>query len=149
MAYFNNSNNAGLYPTSSASGEFDTYLFPGQTTINDEANAFADNRSTGGQPSYTAGPSRSLRPGAGFGECSCSLLDERYLTREYPDPTSSGTLYTPQTYGYGQPSLPGYDRSTIDPYTQSHYSGIVSQEGSFASVMAPRFSTVVPTPSSG
>jgi len=149
MAYFNNSNNAGLYTTTSTPGEFNAYLFPSQTSANDEANVFADDWSTGGQPSYMAGPSRSLRPEVGIGKCSCSLLDKRHLTCESPDSVSSGTSYTPQTYGYGQPSLPGYGWPTIDPYAQSRHSGIVSQEGSFAGTMAPGFSTVVPTPSSG
>jgi len=42
MAYFNNSNNAGFYSTSSAPGEFDAYPFPSQTSANEEANIFAD-----------------------------------------------------------------------------------------------------------
>ena len=105
MAYFSNSNNAGFYSPSSAPSEFNAYPFPSQTPVNDGANVFADDWSTGGQPSYTAGPSMSLRPEATFGKCSCSLLDKRRLTREsqilHPRslPTATGSRRPPAIIG--------------------------------------------------
>ena len=80
MAYFNNTNNAGFYSTSSGSGEFDGYQFPSQmpTTTAEEANGqshgiYADYWSTASQPGLTIDSSISLPTAVGYGKYHCSI----------------------------------------------------------------------------
>ena len=72
MAYYNNPNNAGSYPTSSASGELGFYPFS-QMLATEEANSQADSTFIGrwntiGWPGPTVGSSTSLRAMASYGE---------------------------------------------------------------------------------
>ena len=80
MAYFNNTNNADFYSTSSGSGEFDGYPFLGQTptTTIEEANGqthgiYADYWSTASQPGLAVDSSTNPPTTASYGKYHCSL----------------------------------------------------------------------------
>jgi len=75
MTYYNNTDDASFYPTSSAFGELDSYPSLGQMTATEGANFEAPENSwnVNGQPDYMAGPSTSFGPEASFGEYDCSL----------------------------------------------------------------------------
>lgn len=60
MTHFNNTNDISLYPTNSASGEFDGYPFPNQISATEEANGqgygtYADCWNMAGLPGPMAG----------------------------------------------------------------------------------------------
>ena len=149
MDNFNNTTDGDFYSAFLASSEFGAYQFPSRTPAHEEANIFEDDWSVDSQPDYMAGPMSSFRSEANFGKCSCSLEDKRHLTHESPDSVASVTSYGAQTPGYGQPMFPGHYWPTVDPCAQSHRSGLVNQDHTFASTVAPEFSTVVSTPGSG
>lgn len=111
MAYFNNSNAANFYPTSSMSfGEFDTHLTRISATEpveNEHPHTFANGRSMGRQLGEADGPSTSLRAEGNSGKHDFVLLGDRGLTCTSPEPASSVTSHTAQTHGYDQLPHPG------------------------------------------
>ena len=152
MAYYNNTNNANLYPNFSTSDELDGYPFLGQMSANEEAytqtHTFPGGWTVGGQPDNVVSSPTSLRAEAGFGKYSRDLPDDWCLTRESPELASSATQVA-QTHGYGQPSFPGQYWSMTGPYTQPYCPGIMSRDNSFSGMAGSGASTVVPTPSGG
>ena len=80
MAYYN-TNNAGFYPTYSASNELEAYPFLGQMSATGEADAqtyhpLADPWNMAGQPSHLVGWSTSLQATASYGKHICNIIVE-------------------------------------------------------------------------
>ena len=157
MAYNNNNNNnnngADLHSIFSSSNDFDAYPFLNQTSADEEANyltqdTFADCWGMDRQPDYAVGSSRSLRAEPDFGKHSCSLLDNRRLTRRSPGSESLFTPYAAPTHDHRQGSFPEHYWPVSGLYGQSYNSGIVGRDDPFASTVAQDVSAAAPIPSS-
>jgi hypothetical protein len=140
MVYFNNTDDANLYTTTSTSGEFD--LYPSQTLATEWANgqnydAFANGWSAG----YAVGSPRSLRAEASFGKHNNIPLDDHGLMC-----TSLQTLY-PRRRATITTIYPGHHWPVANQHAQSYHSDTINRSDSFVNTMAPEFSAAISTPS--
>ena len=152
MAYFNNTNNANLYPAPSASGELEAHPFLSHTSAAEEDNdqmydTPVDQWNMIRQSGPVVGSQTNLRATAGYGKYRCGFVNW-CLTRESPESVVSATPYASPASGYDPQSYSGNNWSAVSQWPQ-HHSGFPSQGGPFVSVITSERSTGVQIPSSG
>ena len=151
MAYFNNTNNANLYPAPSASGELEAHPLPSHTSAAEDNNQMYDTSvdqwNMIRQSGSVVGSRTNLRATAGYGKYRCGFVNW-CLTRESPESVVSATPYASPASGYDQQSYSGNNWSAVSQWPQ-HHSGFPSQGGPFVSVITSERSTGVQIPSSG
>ena len=154
MAYFNNTNNAGVCPAPSASGELEAHPFLGHTSAAEEVNnqmydTSVDQWNMNRQSGPVVGLRTNLRATASYGKYCCGFFVNWCLTRESSESVVSATPYASPASGYDQQSYSGNNWSAVSQWPQHHHSGFPSQGGPFVSVIASERSTGVQIPSSG
>ena len=154
MAYFNGTNNASFYSTSSAFGEPDAYPLLSQMLATEGVGstytygAFTDQWGMAEQPGPTVDSLTSLAT-ADYGKYHCIHFIGRSLTYESSESAASAASFETQTNGYGQPSYTEQYWPAVGQQTQPYHSGFSSHDIFFASTVASETSTAIPAPSSG
>ena len=147
MAYFNNTNNAGFYPSSSFSGGLDAYPYLSQGSATEEFNhqisgTFTDHWNMVGSPI-------SLQATASCGKYHCDLFVNLCLKRGSSESVASVTSYGASANDYSQMSHRGNHWPTVNEWPQYHHSGFSSHSGSFVGTVASERSVAqIPVPSS-
>jgi len=156
MAYFNNTDDANPYSTSSAYEELDPYPVLNQMSVGELADIPAFNTPTHGwdmymidHPGPTAGSPTGPLPTTSCGKYHCSLFVVRCLTRVSAEPAAPANSYTAQVDGYAQPIYPDNHWPAVDQQAQLCHSGFLSPNDSFASTLALEAPAVVSNSNSG
>ena len=144
MDHFDDSNNAGFYPTT-VSGEFYGYPIetsaPGWVQVEIPA-AFPYGWGMGGWPDYVADPQSSLRNEAG-------LVQPQHHPFMNHGPTHTSPSYGAQIQGYNHQLFPEHHQSAAGWDLQPLPSDIIFRENHLTNTMASGTPVVTPIPDNG